>query len=190
MGVVEKRWKNSRLGTRGSNKCNLHKRCNNIFYKDGILFVRHGDNILKYPPKGGVVIFNNNFTKVLLVRNNYHPHPKFQKWGLPKGHLKNTEKIHECATRELLEETGLSIKIKNSDKYVRVNNSNYYIYHTDENIINDVNTIDTNEISAVQFHNIVDVNDMNINREATQLLTIKCNIAKKISEPLVLAVQN
>ena len=42
--------------------------------------------------------------KVLLL-----PHPKFDKWLPPGGHVEENEAPHECALREVLEETGLEI---------------------------------------------------------------------------------
>ena len=195
----KKRWENSRLGlhsgkcslrhtpSRRTNRCCARGGSAGLFYKDNVLFVNNGDTLLRYPPKGGVVIFNLDFTKVILVRNNYHPQPKFQKWGFPKGHFKNTEIPRECAIRELYEETGLSIIINNTTKSIRINNSKYYIYHADEKIIDKVHTIDTNEINAVQFHEISNMGNINLNREAIQILTVKYNFAKQISEPLLFA---
>jgi 8-oxo-dGTP pyrophosphatase MutT (NUDIX family) len=44
--------------------------------------------------------------KILLI-----PHPKFNKWLPPGGHVEENEAPHECARREVLEETGLEIAL-------------------------------------------------------------------------------
>jgi hypothetical protein len=69
------------------------------------------------------------------------------KWSFPKGHKENNELPHECATREIYEETGL--KFDDIQKYKLSFVSNYYYY----NIILDneceTNPIDTNEIKDI-----------------------------------------
>ncbi len=58
--------------------------------------------------------------KVLLLM-----HPKFHKWLPPGGHLEENETPHECALREVLEETGLSIGFY-QDEYFQVSHKNAY----------------------------------------------------------------
>lgn len=56
----------------------------------------------------GAVVFrreNNNF-KFLLIRNRRSAH-----WGFPKGHIEKGETKEETAIREILEETGLNVRI-------------------------------------------------------------------------------
>ncbi len=56
---------------------------------------------------GAVVIRNDNGnTKYLLIRNKRSAH-----WGFPKGHIEPGETKEETAIREVLEETGLNIRI-------------------------------------------------------------------------------
>jgi len=152
------------------------------YYKNGILYVICGNQILKYPPKAGIMMFNKDFTKILLVKNNYHPYPKCQKWGYPKGHLEKDETITDCASRELYEETGLSIVISDY-KTVNVNNSCYYVYYADDSIIDNVKPIDTNEINDVQFQDLSTIHSLNLNREASVLIKKDLEYLKLIARP-------
>ncbi len=55
---------------------------------------------------GGVVIREiDGDVHVLLIRDPY------RKWGLPKGHLEDSESAQEAALREVEEETGLDVLV-------------------------------------------------------------------------------
>lgn len=61
-----------------------------------------------YESSCGAVVFRveNGEKKYLLIRNKRSAH-----WGFPKGHIEPGETQEETAIREVLEETGLNIKI-------------------------------------------------------------------------------
>ncbi len=61
-----------------------------------------------YETSCGAVIFRkeDGKTKFLLIRNKRSAH-----WGFPKGHIEPGETEEETAIREVLEETGLHVKI-------------------------------------------------------------------------------
>ena len=154
------------------------------YYDGNVLCIKIGDRTFRYPPKGGVIIFNKDKTKVLMVRNNYHPYEQCQKWGFPKGHCKESEKYYECATRELKEETGMNIIVSKDDKFVVINNSKYYIFCLNSDLINEIVPIDTNEINKVEFKPVDIVGSIKMNKEAILLLTKKLDFAKKLAKPL------
>ena len=166
------------------NKCNRHSKRRIKYYENGTLYIKIGENIYEYPPKGGVIIFNNDKTKVLMVRNNYHPWVQCQKWGFPKGHCNQNEKYHTCAGRELKEETGIVLDVKSSSKYIVVNNSRYYVYVLNTNLVNDICPIDTNEINKVEFQPIDIIGSIKMNKEATVVLSKKIELAKNIAQPI------
>uniref|UniRef100_A0A6C0B5S4 Nudix hydrolase domain-containing protein n=1 Tax=viral metagenome TaxID=1070528 RepID=A0A6C0B5S4_9ZZZZ len=126
-----------------------------------------------YPPKAGVIIFNQELNKVLIVKSRGY-NIGGTKWGLPKGHLDNNELPNECAMRELREETGIKIHIpeKANNLINAINNSVYYIYIVDEKKIY-LNPIDTVEIINAKF--------CYINR----LKTIKSNVLNKELQKVV-----
>jgi ADP-ribose pyrophosphatase YjhB (NUDIX family) len=152
------------------------------YYEGNILCIKIGENIFKYPPKGGVILFNSDKTKVLMVRNNYHPWVECQKWGFPKGHCDENEKYSECAKRELREETGLNINVNSDDKYITINNSRYFVYVVTNNMIHTASPLDTNEINKVEFQSPNIVGSIKMNKEASLVLTKKIDLARRIAK--------
>ncbi len=61
-----------------------------------------------YESSCGAVVFRNDNSdkKYLLIRNKRSAH-----WGFPKGHIEPGENHEQTAIREVLEETGINIKI-------------------------------------------------------------------------------
>lgn len=59
-----------------------------------------------YESSCGAVIYRPEDEKFLLIRNRRSAH-----WGFPKGHVEPGESDEETAIREVLEETGLNVKI-------------------------------------------------------------------------------
>ena len=66
----------------------------------------------KPSPTVGVLVFRDNFSKVLLVENTTKTHHKIAIWGLPVGRVEKRESLINATQRELLEETGLDAKIE------------------------------------------------------------------------------
>ena len=164
-------------------------RCRNIrqkYYEGKTLCIKIGENIFRYPPKGGVILFNEDKSKVLMVRNNYHPWVQCQKWGFPKGHCNEGEAYNDCAKRELHEETGLIIDVKYDDKYIIINNSRYYPYCIKANNSYSASPIDTNEINKVEFHSPNAVGSIKMNKEASLMLTKKITLARRIARDIQL----
>ncbi len=61
----------------------------------------------------GVLIISEDGPEVLLVK-----HRKLGVWIYPGGHLEENETPLECAVREVVEETGASFEIVNTDELV------------------------------------------------------------------------
>lgn len=61
-----------------------------------------------YETSSGAVIYREIYgkTRYLLIKNKRSAH-----WGFPKGHLERGETKYDAARREVLEETGLHLKI-------------------------------------------------------------------------------
>ena len=57
------------------------------YYEGNVLCIKIGENIYKYPPKGGVIVFNQNMTKILMVRNNYHHQGSMSEMGFSQRPL-------------------------------------------------------------------------------------------------------
>ena len=56
-------------------------------------------------PTYGAIIINEALTKVLLVQGFWTK----TSWGFPKGKVNEAEAPHDCAAREVLEETGFDV---------------------------------------------------------------------------------
>ncbi|MGN1202281.1 MAG: bis(5'-nucleosyl)-tetraphosphatase, partial [Eubacterium sp.] len=61
-----------------------------------------------YENSSGAVVYRNinGGTRYLLIKNKRSAH-----WGFPKGHIEKGETKYDAARREVLEETGIHIKI-------------------------------------------------------------------------------
>lgn len=65
----------------------------------------------------------------LVVKNE-----KSQKFGLPKGRLEEGETLKECAVREIMEETGYLVELREDHPYEDVLERRYYIFPTFERV--------------------------------------------------------
>tara|TARA_B100000575_G_C23134334_1_gene658597 strand:- start:2651 stop:3244 length:594 start_codon:yes stop_codon:yes gene_type:complete len=180
------KWRNSCLRRGKTNLLQNPSTKRTSYFEGDTLIVTIGNKTYKYPPKGGVLIFNKTKTKVLMVKNNYHPYPKCQKWGFPKGHCEKEELPSECAMRELYEETGLKIMVTNNNNSILINNSRYYIFYLKNDFNSSIEAIDKNEINAVQFIDLCNILSLNLNKEAQTMLKRKLKFAKKIATCLEL----
>lgn len=63
---------------------------------------------MKYEKSCGAVVYikDENKIKYLIIRHKNGGH-----WGFPKGHIESGESEEAAATREILEETGLEVKL-------------------------------------------------------------------------------
>lgn len=84
-----------------------------IFYEPEIIDllgevrnVRYNKMTCLYEKSCGAIVFHrfNDGIKVLLVKNHNGRY-----WSFPKGHIEKGENEHQTATREIKEETGLSV---------------------------------------------------------------------------------
>ena len=134
---------------------------------------------------GGIII-NHDLSKLLIVFQRAS-----QKWGLPKGHMnyheiKNNCK-RQCAEREVLEETGIDLRKKNTGTLIgkeNMNNKLFYIYKLNMQQVK-LNPEDKNEISDIKWYDIDEidgfVNEQNCNRSLREFNRRKSKIKRKLS---------
>ena len=70
---------------------------------------QESSNAYPITPRVGVGAITIKDGKVLLVKRGIEP--SYGLWAIPGGKLKLGETLQECAARELLEETGIMIKV-------------------------------------------------------------------------------
>ena len=124
--------------------------------------IHRGKNKSKQVDECGIILFNKNFTKVLIVYQNHS-----NKWGFPKGKMLDDEKhfkqYFKCASRELNEETGVNFKFisKNSyykhDEKIIIKNKMLYVVLIDEKHVKYCNPYDTEEIREARWINTNDL---------------------------------
>jgi ADP-ribose pyrophosphatase len=74
-----------------------------------IIVEKELSNIYPLVPRVGVGAIVINDGKVLLIRRGIEP--SLGMWSIPGGTLKLGETLQQCAAREILEETGITIKV-------------------------------------------------------------------------------
>jgi NADH pyrophosphatase NudC (nudix superfamily) len=156
-----------------------------VIYEEGKnLIVKINNKKYLYPPKAGVIIFNRDFTKVLVVKNIYNPNNP--KYGYPKGHKEDGETDEYCASREAREETGLKLDINKKDPFIKINNSIYFVY----SLFNDnikFNPIDKKEIDEAKFMYIEELKkNKYVNKELEISLKKELNYLKSIAKEIII----
>lgn len=106
--------------------------------------------------RAGGIIFNEDFTKILLIKGH-----QAQKWGVPKGHINANETYLKCCSREVWEETGISVMFCNEPRSITSDRAKLYIMHAiksrckldpyDKKEIMEIAWKDINEITAPAF---------------------------------------
>ncbi len=86
-------------------------------------------SLLKYPQIGvGAIVIKNN--KILLVKRKNPPAKGL--WAIPGGRLEFGESLKEACRREVLEETGIQIKVGElfySFEVIERNSNNEIVFH-------------------------------------------------------------
>lgn len=96
--------------------------------------------------KAGVFIYDPKKDKVLLVQSRGHL------WGPPKGTRNVGELVHNCAIREVKEETGLNISSEDFTKSVNVRKRAIYFYlEMDAQDLDVQNSIDDNDANGITW---------------------------------------
>lgn len=130
----------------------------------------------------GVVIFNKDLDKIVLVLNRYSSEVLNKpKWGLPKGHINKSENEDylKCAEREALEETGLKIKMDRKNGKIIIKKTNYYPICLDSEYL--LSPEDDYEISEARWVSLSDIKDYTLNFECKQVVN-KINRFKNLAK--------
>lgn len=110
-------------------------------------------------PRCGGIIFNKDYSKVLLVKNR-----SCGKWGFPKGGSNKNETKYNCAIREVQEETGIKLNVDCTIfSSIKLDKYYYLLAHIDESKLKTLRTNDPNEISCVNFMDIKNIPDLYTN---------------------------
>ena len=136
------------------------------------------DNQKKSPIKCGVIIFNNELNKIVLIQNKYLYLDGQNKYGLPKGHINKNESYANCAKREAFEETGLILKLNNTMPKIKINNTYYFPLILD--IERKLSPIDKNEIQDAYWILIDNIKNLTLNRETKIFLNKKLKEVKDL----------
>ena len=134
----------------------------------------------------GGIILNEDISSILLIRGR-----SSKKWGLPKGRKNINEDLHECATREIMEETGLPISIEHNYNRLRLKNRrNYYFVIRVPGENYKICPIDTKEIRDAKWFKMNTVDkEMDMNCDLKRLLDNWNYYSKKFkNSPLVTPV--
>lgn len=131
-----------------------------------------------YPNKSGVILFNKDLDKIVLIQNKYLYLKGIKKFGLPKGHIDNNETYENCAIRETFEETG--IKINKSSLIFKIKISDTYYFPIILNKEEVLSPVDKIEIQDAKWILIDNIKDYNINRETKTFIYKKLDVIKEL----------
>jgi 8-oxo-dGTP pyrophosphatase MutT (NUDIX family) len=144
---------------------------------------------MRFPAKAGVIMIDPITNKVLLVKNRYaigegeNQEEKGQ-WSIPKGHKNSDESLAECAMREFYEETSITVRIESDQKYIKNNNTCYYVVFYDSSIQLPDSPIDTKEIYEMRWVPLIDILEYNVNKDTKTILIKRITTLKWIIEKI------
>jgi bis(5'-nucleosidyl)-tetraphosphatase len=132
---------------------------------------------MRFPPKAGVILIDPIYNKVLLVKHRYGINlegnaeeiEESGHWSIPKGHKNKDESLAECAMRELFEETSITVRIEADQKYIKNNNTCYYVVFYDSTI-QLPEPIDIKEIYEMRWISLIDILEYNVNKDTKTIL--------------------
>jgi ADP-ribose pyrophosphatase YjhB (NUDIX family) len=101
---------------------------------------------------------------VLLVRGR-----KLGIWSFPKGHLIGNEMSHECALRELKEETGIELSKTSYTGSRKLYAGEYFFYNVDQEI--PIRVQDTAEIDDAGWFTVETMREMRGNIDVVNFLS-------------------
>lgn len=107
--------------------------------------------------KAGVLIHNPQDDRILLVQSRGYL------WGLPKGSVNIGETERQCAVREVLEETGLSIQSRNFLRATKINRSIYFYLEADGSQAKVQSHLADNDANGVAWVKLSCLNDLLLN---------------------------
>jgi ADP-ribose pyrophosphatase YjhB (NUDIX family) len=105
----------------------------------------------------GMIVIDYTGKSILIVYQN-----ESGKWGLPKGHLSSkyeNKNLFACASRELMEETGIMLNMLKYEKLgsCKIRNGMYYIIRMKRQIPTHLRPIDRKEVGRLQWLSILDI---------------------------------
>lgn len=109
--------------------------------------------------KSGVIVFNFNKTKILLVQNKTS-----KKWGFPKGEIQQNETFIDACFRELKEETNITKQNIFVFHFLKIENV-FLLCAKLKNLPN-IQINDKNEIQNIKFFDKKTICSLPTNRSA------------------------
>ena len=144
-------------------------------YKEKKTLIKPDEN---YPNKSGVILFNKELNKIVLIQNKYLHLKGIKKFGLPKGHVNNNETYENCAIRETFEETGIKLNKSSLIFKIKISNTYYFPIILNKEVV--LSPVDTTEVQDAKWILIDNIKDYNINRETKTFINRKLDVIKAI----------
>ena len=119
--------------------------------------------------RGGIIFISRNGRdiRLLVVKGN-----SSGIYSFPKGRQYEDESVETCATREVMEETGIKVpeeQLLNAKK-CKIGKNTYFIMEVNESEYNNFNINDTREISEVSWKSIDELKEINCNKDIRNVL--------------------
>jgi len=122
---------------------------------------------IHYKPRSkriaGVIVISKDNT-ILLVKGR-----RKNKWSFPKGHIQGSETVHQCALRECMEETGISLKDYQYSSSNKLTSGEYFIYRDIDELKFNIN--DSDEIIDVAWVSIPSMMNLCTNVDVNTFLS-------------------